>query len=203
MTYKEIFERLVAKVQTMVNEYNLAADIGSTGEIFDEKIESAKYEVCLRILDFANLLTRNPIQVGDTIAFNCEKGTLERVVQKIEECYDGTRKYYYADGYIQANELDIRIVKRAKADVTKVMAELEENVNALTDAHKSEIVAGLLASMRGESSVWHGDSNTPIKGKEILIIYKDIQGKRIVKWEENYLTTQIEKWAYMDDLLAL
>ena len=45
-------EKIRAKVERLMHAYNLSADIGSTGELYDEKIEEAKYEVCKQILSF-------------------------------------------------------------------------------------------------------------------------------------------------------
>ena len=45
-------EKIRAEVERLMHAYNLSADIGSTGELYDEKIEEAKYEVCKQILSF-------------------------------------------------------------------------------------------------------------------------------------------------------
>ena len=50
-------EQLKKKVEKLMYDYNQMADIGSTGEVFDEKIMDAKCQVCKDILQYINELT--------------------------------------------------------------------------------------------------------------------------------------------------
>ena len=52
MTDREKLGKLVAYLMRRMYAHNQMADIGSTGEIFDEKIENAKYEECKDTLNF-------------------------------------------------------------------------------------------------------------------------------------------------------
>lgn len=58
MTDKEKLEKLVAYLGRRMYAHNQKADIGSTGEIFDEKIENAKYEECREYWSY--LLCKKP-----------------------------------------------------------------------------------------------------------------------------------------------
>lgn len=57
---------IIAMIERQMYDYNLKADIGSTGEVFDEKVEEAKYQVCKDILSFVKSLQKEP--VSDDIA---------------------------------------------------------------------------------------------------------------------------------------
>lgn len=60
MTDKEKLEKLVAYLVRRMYAHNQMADIGSTGEIFDEKIENAKYEECRDTLNFIDSMQKEP-----------------------------------------------------------------------------------------------------------------------------------------------
>ena len=60
MTDKEKLEKLVAYLMHRMYAHNQMADIGSTGEIFDEKIENAKYEECRDTLNFIDSMQKEP-----------------------------------------------------------------------------------------------------------------------------------------------
>lgn len=61
MTDKEKLEKLVAYLMRKIYAHNQMADIGSTGEIFDEKIENAKYEECKDTLNFIDTMEEEPV----------------------------------------------------------------------------------------------------------------------------------------------
>ena len=52
---------IIAMIERQMYDYNLKADIGSTGEVFDEKVEDAKYQVCKDILSFVKSLQKNSV----------------------------------------------------------------------------------------------------------------------------------------------
>ena len=58
MTDKEKLEKIVAYLKRRMYAHNQKADIGSTGEIFDEKIENAKYEECKDTLNFIDSMQK-------------------------------------------------------------------------------------------------------------------------------------------------
>lgn len=60
MTDKEKLEKLVAYLVRRMYAHNQKADIGSVGEIFDEKIENAKYEECRDTLNFIDSMQEEP-----------------------------------------------------------------------------------------------------------------------------------------------
>lgn len=59
-------QKIITMIERQMYDYNLKADIGSTGEVFDEKVEDAKYQVCKDILSFVKSLQKEP--VSDDIA---------------------------------------------------------------------------------------------------------------------------------------
>ncbi len=61
MTDKEKLEKLVAYLMRRMYAHNQMADIGSTGELFDEKIENAKYEECRDTLNFIDSMQKEPV----------------------------------------------------------------------------------------------------------------------------------------------
>lgn len=61
MTDKEKLEKIVAYLMRKIYAHNQMADIGSTGEIFDEKIENAKYEECKDTLNFIDTMQEEPV----------------------------------------------------------------------------------------------------------------------------------------------
>lgn len=63
MTDKEKMKKLVAYLEHRMYAHNQMADIGSTGEIFDEKIENAKYEECRDILNFIDSISEESISI--------------------------------------------------------------------------------------------------------------------------------------------
>lgn len=54
-------QKIIAMIERQMYDYNLKADIGSTGEVFDEKIEDAKYQVCKEILSFVKSLQKESV----------------------------------------------------------------------------------------------------------------------------------------------
>ena len=52
---------IIAMIERQMYDYNLKADIGSTGEVFDEKVEDAKYQVCKEILSFVKSLQKESV----------------------------------------------------------------------------------------------------------------------------------------------
>ena len=54
-------QTIIAMIERQMYDYNLKADIGSTGEVFDEKVEDAKYQVCKDILSFVKSLQKEPV----------------------------------------------------------------------------------------------------------------------------------------------
>lgn len=52
---------IIAMIERQMYDYNLKADIGSTGEVFDEKVEEAKYQVCKDILSFVKSLQKESV----------------------------------------------------------------------------------------------------------------------------------------------
>ena len=60
MTDKEKLEKIVAYLMRRMYAHNQMADIGSTGEVFDEKIENAKYEECKDTLNFIDSMQEEP-----------------------------------------------------------------------------------------------------------------------------------------------
>ena len=72
MTDKEKLEKLVAYLGRRMYAHNQMADIGSTGEIFDEKIENAKYEECRDTLNFIDSLQEEPVCAFSTNRYTNE-----------------------------------------------------------------------------------------------------------------------------------
>ena len=61
MTDKEKLEKIVAYLMRRMYTHNQMADIGSIGEVFDEKIENAKYEECKDALNFIDSMQEEPV----------------------------------------------------------------------------------------------------------------------------------------------
>ena len=79
MTDKEKLEEIVAYLMRRMYAHNQMADIGSTGEIFDEKIENAKYEECRDTLNFIDTLQEE---------CNITGITSKHATGKLKECID-------------------------------------------------------------------------------------------------------------------
>ena len=79
MTDKEKLEKIVAYLMRRMYAHNQKADIGSTGEIFDEKIENAKYEECRDTLNFI-----------DSMQEECNITSIKskEATGKLKECID-------------------------------------------------------------------------------------------------------------------
>ena len=93
MTDKEKLEKVAAYLVRRMYAHNQMADIGSTGEIFDEKIENAKYEECRDTLNYIDSMQEEPqvkesakIQhVNKTCKENSDSLTQEPVSEDLEE----------------------------------------------------------------------------------------------------------------------
>lgn len=106
MTDKEKLGKLAAYLVRRMYAHNQMADIGSTGEIFDEKIENAKYEECRDTLNFIDSMQEEPqvkesakIQhVNKTCKENSDSLTQELASEGLESFVRNYReKYWYPD----------------------------------------------------------------------------------------------------------
>lgn len=95
MTDKEKLEKIVAYLMRRMYAHNQKADIGSTGEIFDEKIENAKYEECRDTLNFI-----------DSMQEECNITSIKskEATGKLKECIDNVSEESLAKARKQLEE---------------------------------------------------------------------------------------------------
>ena len=114
MTDKEKLEKVAAYLVRRMYAHNQMADIGSTGEIFDEKIENAKYEECRDTLNFIDSMQEEPqvkesakIQhVNKTCKENSDSLTQEPVSEKFEKALAEEWKGYNERGAALVDALE-------------------------------------------------------------------------------------------------
>lgn len=110
MTDKEKLEKIVAYLGRRMYAHNQKADIGSTGEIFDEKIENAKYEECRDTLNFIDSMQEEPVSCLDNGDMPIERWKQAVKAASNQRNYRSskglteTRDDYFVDGVQWADE---------------------------------------------------------------------------------------------------
>jgi len=95
MTDREKLDKLVAYLMRRMYAHNQMADIGSTGEVFDEKIENAKYEECKDILNIIDSMIEEP---------NINGISSKQATGKLKECIDNITEESLAKSRKQMEE---------------------------------------------------------------------------------------------------
>ena len=85
MTDKEKLEKIVAYLMRRMYAHNQKADIGSTGEIFDEKIENAKYEECRDTLNFIDSMQKEPESHKPKITLGEATGKFKELLDNMKD----------------------------------------------------------------------------------------------------------------------
>ena len=97
--------KIVEYILRRMYAHNLKADIGSTGEVFDETIENAQYEECKEILNFIDSMEGKPTSVWHNANEEPIKGRIILVMTSVCNIADKNISFmgeYIGNGYIQA-----------------------------------------------------------------------------------------------------
>ena len=216
MTDKEKLEKIVAYLMRRMYAHNQMADIGSTGEVFDEKIENAKYEECKDTLNFIDSMQEEPARIKKGCKYRClsdmqntDTGAISFFKDKIYSAPKDDTLVSEENGWlcdISENYSNFELVEEPKKCMYSKDNYTDEDRKVLCDGCKEDCKYARL--------VWHDATEEPKYKAECLVVSK--RGSKEVATYGNgffhkghvvcepcrlYALGDIEKWIYIEDII--